>query len=120
VKRKYTKIFLTVALAVVLTFSLGSLTEVEAFPAMSPDGKTCTPCHAEGFTGEHHDEPVTEPTDSTGSTEKLEKLHPIFNLETNGLYVSDLVEWDQLWEATPSLPVYSYPTGQSPWDEAWK
>ncbi len=106
------------SLLLIVSLVFGSITEVQAFPAMSPDGKTCTPCHAEGFTGEHHDQPTT-PIAPTDTPTELQELHPTFHLDTKGLYTSEPLMWDAIWDATPFLPVFSYPPGISPWDSAW-
>lgn len=106
-------VFLSLSI-LLMTIVLIGYNEVDAFPAMSPDGTTCTPCHEEGFTGEHKDTP------STGGGVISQKLHPVFDLATKGLYISRDKDWDSLWETTPNMPVFSYPEGSSPWDNAWK
>lgn len=73
-KRVLTGLTLTVfALLLTLAFNLG---QADAFTNLSPDGKTCTPCHTDGRTGGAKAEPAKNPAPAPVSTPAKQPATP--------------------------------------------
>lgn len=74
-KNVFARLPVTVFLVVALVFALG-IGQAGAFPNLSPDGKTCTPCHTDGRTGGAKAEQVKKPAPAPAPTPAKQPAAP--------------------------------------------